>query len=737
MRGRWFEGRGLLAIMAGLIVLFLAAVLVAVVVLNGQVVAGRTIEQEAYIRLEPAAGEAGTVVKISGAGWQAGESVLIYLVESGTNNTDGVVYASDVADEDGQIAASFPYPGTEPWSSGQTAVVLATGLKSGDRARAAFQVVPGAAETAAPTSTPLPSVVVPTVVPDQATSVPPTATQVPPTATATQVPPTATQVPPTATQVPPTVAAVQIVDWRGEYYDNRDLIGAPRVRNDVKIDFAWGTGSPMSGMPADNFSARWTRRLDFEGRTYRFNLRIDDGARLWIDGQLVIDAWQDGSERTLSVERSMTAGQHDVRVEMYERTGDATIAFWREVVESYPDWKGEYFNNRDLAGSPIVVRNDKGIDFNWGTGAPATGLPADNFSVRWTRNINLDAGLYRFSVQVDDGARLWVDGRLVIDQWHDGSSTYTADVSLSGGTHALRLEYYERTGGALVRLGWTKQKPATPTTFSDWKGEYFNNRDLAGNPVVVRNDKNIDFSWGTGAPAAGLPADNFSVRWTRQADFAKAYYRFCFRADDGISVEIDDQKPFLRVWTDGSKEKCADLFMTEGRHKVRVEYYEHGGDAQAHFGWQELKLTSVRDGTFHRLDLPLWSETPVGAAIASQAEYTAFLQRQGMHVTAGQPTPGAPLNWSDEVLLAYFTAKKPVDGTRLETTRIAYNGQVVIVRLKQASLTSAEQAGSLGDSSSWTAGVRWSALPKGTLTFRFYDQQGRLLAEDTAVNPLR
>ncbi|MDX9831136.1 MAG: PA14 domain-containing protein [Anaerolineae bacterium] len=856
-------------------ILFLAAVLVVVLLLNRQATAGRTPIEDAYISLEPAAGEAGTMINVTGGGWQPGESVLIYLVESGTNNTDGVVYASAMAGDEGQISASFPYPQTEPWSRGQTAVVLAMGLRSGDSARAAFQVVPGATETAVPpTETPSPTDVpptdvpptampeAPTAVPPTATQVPPTATQVPPTATqvpptATQVPPTATQVPPTATQVPPTATPVQIVDWRGEYYDNRDLIGSPRVRNDVKIDFDWGAGSPMQGIPADNFSARWTRRLNFEARTYRFFLRVDDGARLWVDGQLLIDAWADGSVRTVTADRTMTAGQHDVRVEMYERSGDATIAFWREVVESYPDWKGEYYNNRDLAGSPVLVRNDKSVDFNWGTGAPASGLPADNFSARWTRNVDLSAGLYRFTVQVDDGVRLWVDGKLLIDRWHDGTATYTADVNLSGGTHALRMEYYEHTGGAMARLSWAKQQatitdwkgeyynnrdlagspvlvrndksvdfnwgtgaPASglpadnfsarwtrnvdlsaglyrftvqvddgvrlwvdgkllidrwhdgtatytadvnlsggthalrmeyyehtggamarlswakqQATITDWKGEYFNNPDLAGKPVLVRNDKNVDFDWGTGAPASGLPADNFSVRWTRNVDFENGYYRFCVRADDGVSVEMDDQKPFIRSWTDGYKEQCAEVFVSEGRHKVRVEYYERGANARIHFGWEKLNLTSVPDGTFRRLDLPVWTETPLGMAIDSQQEYQAFLLRQGVHVIDGQRAPEAPVRWEDEVLLGYFMGQRPKEGVRLETTRIAYNGQVVIVRLKQAALTADDQGTPPAAGSSWTAAVRWSALPKGTLTFRFYDLQGRLLAEDTAVNP--
>jgi len=177
------------------------------------------------------------------------------------------------------------------------------------------------------------------------------------------------------------------------------------------------------------------------------------------------------------------------------------------------------------------------------------------------------------------------------------------------------------------------------------------------------------------------------------------------------------------------------VFVSEGRHKVRVEYYERGANARVHFGWEKLNLTSVPDGTFRRLDLPVWTETPLGMAIDSPQEYQTFLLRQGVHVIDGQRAPEAPVRWEDEVLLGYFMGQRPKEGVRLETTRIAYNGQVVIVRLKQAALTAADQGTPPVAGSSWTAAVRWSALPKGTLTFRFYDLQGRLLAEDTAVNP--
>jgi hypothetical protein len=280
-----------------------------------------------------------------------GETVRVYLVETGNSSTDGVVYASAVADHDSQLLASFRYPETGPWAAAQSAIVIARGATSGRVARAAFEVIqPTAIPTVEPTIEPN----TPTLEPSTATPEPDTPTPVPSTPT-----PTATPKPPTPTPTP-----VQITEWRGEYYNNVNLRGSPLVRNDHRISFDWGTGKPMKGINADGFSVRWTRRLDFEAMTYRFYVRADDGARLWVDGDLLIDQWHDASVRTLTAERTMTRGKHDVRLEMYERSGQATVAFWREMVESYPDWKGEYFANTSLSGGPILVRNDSGIDFN-------------------------------------------------------------------------------------------------------------------------------------------------------------------------------------------------------------------------------------------------------------------------------------------------------------------------------------------------------------------------------------
>lgn len=282
---------------------------------------------------------------------------------------------------------------------------------------------------------------------------------------------------PTATPV--TTATPAITEWRGEYYTSDALLYPPLfIRNDSAIDFAWGQGSPGAGIPNDGFSARWTRALSFSEGNYRFNVTSDDGVRVWVDGDLIIDQWRDTSAVTYTAERHLSGGNHSIRVEYYENNQNATIRFWWERIDaepSYPDWRGEYWSNRSLDGDPTLVRNDDEIDFNWGSGSPDSRLPRDNFSVRWTQRVEFDDGLYRFYARADDGIRVYLDGELILDEWHEGLSDveYAVDRQLDDDDYRVRVEYFERSGGARVEFGWrriretptaTPLPTATPTT---------------------------------------------------------------------------------------------------------------------------------------------------------------------------------------------------------------------------------------------------------------------------------
>jgi beta-glucosidase len=128
--------------------------------------------------------------------------------------------------------------------------------------------------------------------------------------------------------------------------------------------------------------------------------------------------------------------------------------------------KGEYFTNKDLTGSPAVTRDDPNVDFDWGTGAPAAGIPADGFSARWTGTIAAPVtGTYTLSATSDDGSRVYLDDKLIVDNWgdHGPQTVKSTPVQLTAGEqHSLRVEYYENAGGASVSIGWSSPNLPDP-----------------------------------------------------------------------------------------------------------------------------------------------------------------------------------------------------------------------------------------------------------------------------------
>ncbi|MEZ4683571.1 MAG: PA14 domain-containing protein [Caldilineaceae bacterium] len=120
-------------------------------------------------------------------------------------------------------------------------------------------------------------------------------------------------------------------------------------------------------------------------------------------------------------------------------------------------WTGTYFSNKYLEGSPVYVRQDGAVNFDWGGGGPGGGVPDDRFSVIWERSTYVTAGTYRFYAMSDDGVRVFVDGHLIIDQWSEHpTQSYFGDIYLGQGNHSLRVEYYEEGGVANIRVWWDR-----------------------------------------------------------------------------------------------------------------------------------------------------------------------------------------------------------------------------------------------------------------------------------------
>ncbi|HZB43590.1 MAG TPA: glycoside hydrolase family 3 C-terminal domain-containing protein, partial [Pyrinomonadaceae bacterium] len=123
--------------------------------------------------------------------------------------------------------------------------------------------------------------------------------------------------------------------------------------------------------------------------------------------------------------------------------------------------KAEFFANRKLEGTPVLTRDEEAVNFDWGMTNPAPGLPADDFSARWTgRLVPAVSGKYRLGATADDGLRVYLDGKLIVEDWTEHApTTRTGEVTLEAGrSYDLKFEYFEGRIGAVAKLVW--QPPA-------------------------------------------------------------------------------------------------------------------------------------------------------------------------------------------------------------------------------------------------------------------------------------
>ncbi|MBW3622945.1 MAG: cadherin-like domain-containing protein [Armatimonadetes bacterium] len=353
----------------------------------------------------------------------------------------------------------------------------------------------------------------------------------------------------------------------GAYFSNIHLNGEPALRRiDPVLHFDWFSGPPAPELPADGFSVRWTGQIQPQhSETYTFTTYTDDGVRLWVNGQLLIDDWTDHPPKENSGAIALEAGKkYDIKIEYFElhmvavaqliwsspstprqivprnrlyspsgnrapvaqsqtysvtrnkpfsfslsaRDSDGdplsyvivgnpahgkiqgtlphltytpntgfvgTDTFTYKVNDGKRDSNtatitllvteegvvhgltGSYYPNRELDGTPLR-RIDPTVNFDWGAGSPHPEISPDNFSVRWKGQVQPPASaVYTFITTTDDGVRLWVNGELIIDQWIDQPPReHSGSIALYGGVkYDIRMEYYERMGGALARLEWS------------------------------------------------------------------------------------------------------------------------------------------------------------------------------------------------------------------------------------------------------------------------------------------
>lgn len=390
--------------------------------------------------------------------------------------------------------------------------------------------------------------------------------------------------------------------YRAQYWNMPPGVNAipgtsPQLaRDEDEIDHDWGDGSPGDGIGVHRFAARWTRTLSVAPGDYEFAATADDGVRLYVDGVRVIDQWIDQAPTTYRTTVTLDGGPHKLVMEYYENGGGALARLRYHLVGDplgETPYHGEYWNTPNATGSPSIptgpadlVRDDDTLDFDWGNGSPASEIAADRFVARWTKTVELSAGVYRFTGARDDGIRAYIDNVPVLDKWTMGDEEYSVEKVVAGGQHQLRVDYFEAGGGA--RAGFSYDRIGEVVTGDGgYAAEYFDNRNLAGTPVLTRTDDAIDFDWGDGTPGDGVPVDNFSARWSKAVNVSEAgVYKFTVTGDDGVRLFVDGQEVVDKWNPQGATTYTANRQLTQGTHQIVLEYFEAGGGAVAKFAYE-------------------------------------------------------------------------------------------------------------------------------------------------------
>jgi hypothetical protein len=270
-----------------------------------------------------------------------------------------------------------------------------------------------------------------------------------------------------------------------------------------------------------------------------------------------------------------------------------------------PGLRGTYCSTLEFGGT-LIERVDPQINFDWKHDSPMPGIPPDRFSIRWEGDIEtLNAGTYTFHVRSDDGARLFLDNRLLMDNWRpQAARNNSVSIELEAGRrYPIRLDYFDGAVLARVSLSWTPPGGVKQLIGADrfsqavgfesplkerngLQGSYFHGIHLQG-PAVVRVDRSIDFPWTGRELAAGFGVHKYSVRWEGELEApVSGKVTLHTITNDGVRLWIGNQK-LIDVWKGMSAtEHRAEVQMVAGkRYPFKMEYFQDEGTAEVRLFW--------------------------------------------------------------------------------------------------------------------------------------------------------
>ncbi|MEC2870080.1 PA14 domain-containing protein [Bacillus bombysepticus] len=378
------------------------------------------------------------------------------------------------------------------------------------------------------------------------------------------------------------------------------------------IHYNWGAGAP-AGQPKDKFQAKFDQSQFLKSGDYFMQTLADDGVRVTFDNNKIIDRWTDsGGQIDRALLTNVKYGNHSLTTDFYENSGNAAI--YSDIVP-FDSWLAYYYPNKNLEGLPIdaKVLPPMGVNGilleNNGVGAPTAKVPADGFSARYTTVKRLPAGEYVIRGRADDGIRVLIDGKVVLDRWtasafredarvikiEDGTASWAFGNSNEKNIHLIEVQYLEESNVSHVEFDIQEFWDSYYFEPKDgWLAAFYNNKDLQG-PGIVKGGRTslnkidkLQFNWGSESPDPGIQKDNFSALFMKVEDFEPGMYEFEVKADDGVIVTVNNFNKIIDSWVPSAGEVRKKQVYLSGKTRISVKYLELEGDANIQLNYKKI-----------------------------------------------------------------------------------------------------------------------------------------------------
>ncbi|TWU48879.1 Endo-1,4-beta-xylanase Z precursor [Rubripirellula tenax] len=347
--------------------------------------------------------------------------------------------------------------------------------------------------------------------------------------------------------------------------------------------------------------------------------------------------------------------------------------------------QAQYFDNADLSGTALS-RFESGVNFDWGSASPDASISNDFFSARWSGQVEARyTEAYAFQVDADEGARLWVNGQLLVDQFDaSGLTAVTATIDLvAGRRYDLVMEYRESTGNASAKLQWSSpsqslevvpESQLTPSVRGSIAEDFFagipgdalsaltGDADFPSQPLTssllssFQTSSDVGDQFGrrvhgllhapvTGAYTFYLAADS------------TAELRLSTGVDAGQSQKIAEVTVAVAPtdWTSRPEQKSAVIQLVAGQsYFIEALHKESTGADHLAVGWQVPGESSivVIPGEVLSMDRPtvrIFAETPIAAEGSGSSASFQVVRDGGSishpltvhYVTGGSATAGS------------------------------------------------------------------------------------------------